>query len=355
MTWSPGATGSSAVADADPGPLAGLAAVREEVVADTATLDLRLREATEPFVVRGLVADWPLVQAGRRSGREARDYIAAHARDVPFTVSLGQSGSDGRLFYDDAMRMNFRMGRAKLPDIFAQIDAGERQANPPPIYLASIDLHDFFAGLHEANHVPLGDRQALASIWMGTRTRIAAHNDVPDNLACVAVGRRRFTLFPREQFRNLYLGPIDNTPAGRAVSMVDFAHPDFDRHPRFREALAHAQVAELGAGDALYIPALWWHHVEGLEPFNVLVNYWWRETPGWLGQPQDALNHALLAIRDLPADEKRYWRDLFDYYVFENGPEVTDHIPPAGRSILDRLTPETASRIRGFLLKALSR
>ena len=129
---------------------------------------------------------------------------------------------------------------------------------------------------------------------MGTRTRIAAHNDTPHNLACVAVGRRRFTLFPREQFRNLYLGPVDNTPAGRAVSMVDFHAPDLARHPRFADALSHAEVAELDAGDALYIPALWWHHVEGLAPFNVLVNYWWRETPRWLGAPQDALNHAML-------------------------------------------------------------
>ena len=74
-----------------------------------------------------------------------------------------------------------------------------------------------------------------------------------------------------------------------------------------------------------------------------------------LGQPQDALNHALLAIRDLPADQKRNWRDLFDYYVFENGEEVVAHIPPEGRSILAPLTPESAGRIRAFLLRALSR
>ncbi|MFX6149073.1 cupin-like domain-containing protein, partial [Acinetobacter baumannii] len=91
-----------------------------------------------------------------------------------------------------------------------------------------------------------------------------------------------FTLFPPDQFGNLYLGPLDNTPAGRAVSMVDFAEPDFAAHPRFREALAHAQVAELEPGDAIFIPSMWYHHVEGRSAFNVLINYWWRETPGWL-------------------------------------------------------------------------
>lgn len=343
------------MAEADPGLLHGIAPVPELAVADAAELDATLRAAKTPFVVRGLVADWPLVAAGQRSGREARDYLLRHRRDAPFVVSIGAPGNDGRLFYDDAMGMNFQTVRGKLPDIFARIDAGEDDPAAPPVYLASIDVHDFFAGLHEANHVELGERQCLASIWMGTRTRIAAHNDFPHNLACVAVGRRRFTLFPPGQFRNLYLGPIDNTPAGRAVSMVDFHDPDFAAHPRFREALAQAQVAELEAGDALYIPSMWYHHVEGLAPFNVLLNYWWRETPRFLGQPQDALNHALLAIRDLPPDEKAHWRELFDYYVFANGDEVTKHLPEGGRSILDPLTAETASRIRAFLLRQLSR
>ena len=320
------------MAEADPGIFAALARIPEVAVDGSAGLDAQLRAADSPFIVRGLVADWPLVEAGKRSASEAREYIVRRRRDRPFTVSVGEPGSDGRLFYDAAMAMNFRTMRAKLPEIFAKIDALGEEALP--IYL--------------------GDRSCLASIWMGTRTRIAAHNDIPDNLACVAVGRRRFTLFPHDQFRNLYLGPVDNTPAGRAVSMVDFHAPDFAAHPRFADALAHAQVAELEAGDALYIPAMWWHHVEGLDPFNVLVNYWWRETPRWLGHPQDALNHALLAIRDLPADQKARWRDLFDYYVFGNDDQVVGHIPEEGRSILAPLTPESAGRIRAYLLRQLS-
>ncbi|WP_375287645.1 cupin-like domain-containing protein [Sphingomonas sp.] len=335
--------------------LAALPPVPEVTVADAAELDRRMRAADRPFVVRGLVSDWPLVEAGRRSAAEARAYLLRHRRDMPFTVSVGTGETGGRLFYDDAMGMNFRVMRAGLPEIFAKIDAVEGQAEAPTIYLGSVDMQQYFEGLHEANHVPLGDRQALASIWIGTQTRIAAHNDFPENLACVAVGRRRFTVFPREQFANLYLGPVDHTPAGRAVSMVDFHAPDFEKHPRFREALAHAQVAELEAGDALYMPSMWWHHVEGLASFNVLVNYWWRETPRWLGQPQDALNHAMMAIRDLPADEKAHWRALFDHYVFENGDAVTAHIPEGARSVLAPMTPETAGKMRAFLLRALSR
>lgn len=343
------------MAEADPGSIGKLPSVAEAKADTPAELDRLLREAREPFVVRGLVANWPLVEAGRRSGREARDYLLRRRRNALFTASIGEPGSGGRLFYDDAMQMNFRTVRAKLPELFAGIDAVETDAEAPAVYLASIDVHDFFDGLHEENHVDLGERSCLASIWIGTRTRIAAHNDFPDNLACVAVGRRRFTLFPPDQFKNLYLGPIDNTPAGRAVSMVDLLAPDFDAHPQFREALRHAVVADLEPGDAIYIPSMWYHHVEGLDAFNVLVNYWWRDTPRWLGQPQDALNYAMMAIRDLPDDEKAHWRDLFDHYVFKNGDDVVAHIPEEARSVLAPLTPESAARIRAFLLRQLSR
>lgn len=320
-----------------------------------ADVDALLESAREPFVLRGLVADWPLVAAGKRSPGEARNYLLDHARDRTFAVSIGPPGHDGRLFYDADMAMNFRSGTGKLGDIFAGIDKGETLGDIRTVYLASIDIPAHFEGLDDANPVDLGMRDPLKSIWIGTRTRIAAHNDYPDNLACCAVGRRRFTLFPPDQFRNLYLGPIDNTPAGRAVSMVDFAAPDLAAYPRFVEAMAHAQTVELDPGDAIFIPSMWWHHVEGLADFNILVNYWWRRTPAWLGQPQEALNHAILAIRDLPAEDRAIWRDLFDHYVFGADESVTDHIPEAARSILAPLTPESAGRLRAFLLRTLSR
>jgi len=330
------------------------ARVAEESVAESG-LDARLKGVREPFVIRGLVADWPLVKAGLEGSASARAYLLEHRRDRAFTVNIGEPGAGDRLFYDDSMAMNFRTGRGSLDDIFAGIDANEGRRDAPAIYLSSVDVKDYFDGLHEANHVDLIEREPIESIWIGTRTRIAAHNDFPDNLACCAVGRRRFTLFPPDQFANLYVGPIDNTPAGRPVSMVDLHDPDFGRFPNFREALKVAQVAELEPGDAIFIPSMWWHHVEALEPFNVLVNYWWRDTPRFLGQPQDALNHAILAIRDLPEHEKQLWRELFEHYVFGDPAVAAEHIPEGARGILAPLDAESAGRIRANLLRSLSR
>lgn len=336
-----------------PGPLQSVRKVAEERVAP-AELDVRLKEAREPFVVRGLASDWPLVRAGRESGGAARRYLLEHRRDRAFMAHVGEAGAGDRLFYDRAMRMNFRTVQAPLETIFDRIDEQEQQADVAPIYLSSIDMQAFFEGLDEVNRLPLGERRPLASIWIGTRTRIAAHNDVPDNLAVCAVGRRRFTLFPPEQFANLYLGPLDNTPAGRPVSMADLRNPDFAALPRLQDALDQAQVAELEPGDALFVPSLWWHHVEGLEPFNVLVNYWWRDVEGFLGNPEDALLAAILSIRDLPPEDRQRWRALFDHYVFSGGADARAHLSPEAQGILAPLTAETASRIRSKLLRSLA-
>lgn len=342
------------MADGAPAPVAPLRPVAEKKVA-IGEIDALLRTESAPFMIRGLVADWPLVKAGLGGGTTARRYLLEHSRDRAFTVNIGEPGAGDRLFYDQAMGMNFRTGRAGLAEIFSGIDANEGRRDAPVIYLSSIDVKDYFDGLHEANHVDLGTREPIESIWIGTRTRIAAHNDFPHNLACCAVGRRRFTLFPPDQFANLYVGPLDHTPAGRPVSMVDLRQPDLDKYPRFREALASAQVAELEPGDAIFIPSMWWHHVEATEPFNVLVNYWWRDTPRYLAQPQDALHHALLAIRDLPSDEKELWRQMFEHYVFGDAAAAAAHLPEGSRGILGPLDAESAGRIRANLLRSLSR
>lgn len=337
-----------------PAHLAQLPQVAEEAV-DPAVLDARLRGAREPFVIRGIAGAWPLVRAGQQGGAAAREYLKGLARERAFPASIGQPGGDPRLFYDSEMRVNFRMAQGPFAAWMDAMAAAETDPAAPTVYLSSIDMADFFSGLAEANSLPLGMRRPIASIWIGTPTRIAAHNDVPDNLAVCVAGRRRFTLFPPDQFANLYPGPLENNPGGRPVSMVDLHRPDLVRYPRFAEALAAAQVAELGPGDAVFVPSQWWHHVEGLEPFNVLVNYWWRDVPHFLGQPEDALFHAILAIRDLPDADKALWQAQFDHYVFAGAEQARAHLPDQAQGILAPLTAETAGQIRAKLLRGLSR
>lgn len=156
--------------------------------------------------------------------------------------------------------------------------------------------------------------------------------------------------------RNLYVGPLDFTMAGQPASMVPLHEPNFDLHPRFREALAAARTAELEPGDAIYIPTLWWHNVEALSPLNVLVNYWWRDVPADAGSGFEALVHGIFAIASLPEPQRERWRHMFDHYVFRPGNDnPAEHLPPEHRGILGEQTPQLRQKIRQFLVRMLSR
>jgi hypothetical protein len=161
-------------------------------------------------------------------------------------------------------------------------------------------------------------------------------------------------LFPPEQLANLYVGPIDFTPAGQPISLVDFANPDYSRFPRFAEALEHARITELSAGDAILIPSLWWHHIEGLDDLNVLVNYWWRRTPAHHGPPFAAMLHALMTVRDLPPEERAAWQEMFRHYVFEADGATAAHIPESRRGALGPLDDEGARALRAAIVALLN-
>ena len=312
---------------------------------------------TTPKVIRGLVADWPMVSAARDSANAAVAHLKQFDHGtLPVSATTAPPEAKGRIFYNaDMSGFNFRREQIALKVVLDTLLKYRSTPEPPTIYVASTTLDSFLPGFRQHNPLALGVDEPLASIWIGNRSRIAAHHDVPDNLACVAAGRRRVTLFPPDQIGNLYVGPLDFTPAGQAVSLVDFAEPDLDRFPRFARAMASAQVAELGPGDAVFIPSLWWHHMEGMDDFNVLVNYWWRPVPAWMDPPMNALMLSLLALRGLPPAQRRNWQALFDHYVFAAGGDTTAHIPEAVRGVLGPLDGAMAANVRSVLRKRLER
>ncbi|WP_282295770.1 cupin-like domain-containing protein [Stenotrophomonas sp. PS02289] len=326
---------------------------------DPAALPLQaLVAAGEPVVLRGIAREWPLVQAGQRSSEEAMACLRGFDTGAPVTYSYGGPEIEGRPFYtDDFTRLNFDVRRSVLSQVLDEIRDTFSVARPPTYYVASLLIERALPGFAPANDAGLAGQgiDATASIWIGNRVTASCHYDTPDNLACCAVGRRRFTLFPPEQIDNLYPGPLEPTPGGQVVSVVDFDRPDFDRHPRFRDAMAHAQSAVLEPGDAIFIPSMWWHHVRSLEPFNVLVNYWWRSSPAYLSSPLPALQHAMWALRDLPPREKQAWAKVFEYYVFGPAERAGQHLPDAARGELAPFDETLARRVRAQLLGRLNR
>lgn len=307
-------------------------------------------ESDVPIVLEGLVSEWPAVRACSQSPTSAARYLSNFWTQNPVNVLVTDGRNKGRFFYnEDCTGFNYAGGTAPLPLVFQKLAEQPDNDSAQTIYVGCTSLEHTFPGFREHNDLVIPSDDVAVNAWLGNRSRISAHFDFPDNIACVVAGRRRFTLFPPDQIDNLYIGPLDFTPAGQAISLVDFADPDFDRFPNFNKALQAASTCELEPGDAIFIPSMWWHHVESLSTFNLLVNYWWCSTPEEMGAPLDAIMHAILSIREIPKPQRDIWKALFDRHVFSADESVYSHIPEAGRGCLAPLDKAAAQKLRAYL------
>jgi hypothetical protein len=329
------------------------AAIPEVAATDRDAFD-KARENHQPFVVRGLVRDWPLCMAARQSNVALAEYLTGFYNGSAVHVMAGPADIHGRLFYmEDFQRLNFRMREVGFPEALGAILSLPDAAQAATVYIGSAAESKHWPGLARANPMRLLAHEVVPNLWMGGRAVVGPHNDYPENLACVVAGRRRFRVFPPEQIANLYIGPLELTPAGRPVSFVSVTAPDFERYPRYAQALEESWEAELRAGDSIYIPSMWWHSVESLDSFNLLVNYWWEDPEAPPSRVEAALIHALLALAPLPEHQRLAWKAVFEHLAFRANGDPVSHIPPEVRGAIGKLTPDLRDRMRNLIRRSL--
>ncbi|MGN6820689.1 MAG: cupin-like domain-containing protein [Sphingomonas sp.] len=321
---------------------------RVEEVAPGAAI--ALADRTAPAVFRGVAADWPAVRAA-----DPGAYLARFDSGKPIGVAIAPPEANGRLSYTpDMAALTFTRESRTIPWLFAELDSVARAAPPPTIAAQAVMVPETLPGFEAENRIAWVPDGVAPRIWIGNRVTVATHHDMNSNIAVVMAGRRRFTLFPPDQVANLYIGPIEFTPAGTPIGLFDPDAPDFERFPLAREAMEHAQVAELEPGDALFIPHMWWHHVRSLDPVSILVNYWWDEAPAPQPglAPIDTMVHAILAFSDLPENQRAAWRAMFDTFVFGGAP---GHVPEERQGIRGKLSEESKARVRRQLGQMMAR
>ncbi len=300
--------------------------------------------AEKPVIIRGLLDTWPALEAGRTSVAAMSQYLRGLDTGQSVPVMEAPAATGGRFGYmPDMSGFTFSKRQLSLTATLNRLEAILDQPDAPYVAVQMLPLLSHCPEFVRSNPMPLLPAQVTPRLWAGGAVRTQTHNDRDHNLACVLAGKRRFLLFPPEQVVNLYVGPLDQPPP---LSLVDPEAPDDARFPRFREALACARVAYLGPGDSLFMPKYWWHHVTSLEPFNVMVNYWWGDVAAGLENPNDGFLAALLAFRHLPPGERRYWKAMFDAYVFGAEGDLTGHIPEAARGVLGALPPPIRARLK---------
>jgi hypothetical protein len=120
----------------------------------------------------------------------------------------------------------------------------------------------YFGGGHGINPVA----------YLGSgRQATPMHFDPSENLLCMVTGAKTVTLFHPADTPHLYpAGQRNTTAVYSLVDAPDAADPT--RFPLLRSA--RPRVAEVRAGDVLYLPCGWWHAVRGCDGLNLSVNYW---------------------------------------------------------------------------------
>ena len=332
-----------------------LLGLREVSVNEFQSRFQELIDNCEPFIVRELGKHWPIVGYGQMGTPEVWNYLKRFSNKLTTPVYRAETSSKGRIGYRDDLRsFNFKVEQLSVSDLFELLIPNDIEA-VGHLYAGSVLTQKYLPGFREDNDLPQIRSDSRQFAWIGNRTIASAHYDVLRNIAVCVAGRRRFTIFPPDQVKNLYVGPLDVTPAGQSISLVDFKAPDFETFPRFKDALDAGRTTLLEPGDAVYIPSLWWHHVESEADFGMLINYWWTDDSDGVGNPLNTLLHAFQSIRALPQRERSAWRAIFDHYIFDQDGSAMQHLSEEQRGLFGSLDREKAQRIRDMLSKTLKR
>lgn len=241
-------------------PLAG--EVQQWRAADIGVLDAGSPLLREPMVITDAT----------RLMTEVWRWTPAFLRDSIGTTCLRATlpGADGKFRYEPGRVLDSHL----LP--VAQIFDDMASADGPRWCVQQLsvvrDLPALAGVLDLPSCIPGGLINAI-NLWLaapGTVTPL--HYDDTHNMFAQISGAKTFYLFPPESLDALYPGPL-NTGA-QHLSQVDLFHPDLMQYPL--AAPLRYMKATVQAGQALVLPAFWWHQVASHGEVSTSVNFWWR-------------------------------------------------------------------------------
>ncbi|GBG31819.1 Bifunctional arginine demethylase and lysyl-hydroxylase JMJD6 [Hondaea fermentalgiana] len=120
-------------------------------------------------------------------------------------------------------------------------------------------------------------RFQVPTMWMGTSTSdTKLHHDCCDNWVSMVQGTKRWFIAPPTEAHKL--APVLCTGKHQSLCWASVKYPN-DPNPSARQKAVldslQSITIDLNAGEMLYLPAGWWHHIQNLGP-TVMVNFWTR-------------------------------------------------------------------------------
>ncbi|XP_011342581.1 jmjC domain-containing protein 7 isoform X2 [Ooceraea biroi] len=257
-----------------------------------------------PLVIRGAVEHWPAVR------KWSIPYLREALGDEKIVVAVTPNGyADAIARKDDTEEEFFVMPEERLLTMSEFLDTLENTREDSVFYIQQQNSN-FINSFHKlwsdtkieipwANEA-FGKHPDAVNFWMGDKRAITSmHKDPYENIYCVLSGEKNFTLHPptdlpwipyanyssavykeREPGKWTIERIVDETsdPEETASSTltpwicIDPLNPDYETYPEYRNA--HTLRVTLRAGDVLYLPSLWFHHVTQSHAC-ISINYWY--------------------------------------------------------------------------------
>ncbi|XP_050692234.1 bifunctional peptidase and (3S)-lysyl hydroxylase Jmjd7-like [Eriocheir sinensis] len=244
--------------------------------------------ANKPVVVQGVTKRWPALT------RWTHDYLRDRLGHKEVSVAVTPNG------YADAPCDGFFVMPEERTMKFGQfLDIMENPESQPGVFYIQKQNSNFTEEFSEilgdaATEVPwfseaLGKTPDAVNFWMGDgRAVTSMHKDHYENIYCVISGYKDFILlppsdapwvpyrlYPPAAYRETHPGTFTIEPThGEEVPWVciDPVTPDLATYPQYGHASpVHCRVH---AGEALYLPSLWYHHVRQSHGC-LAVNFWY--------------------------------------------------------------------------------
>ncbi|KAL6264120.1 hypothetical protein P5V15_004198 [Pogonomyrmex californicus] len=258
-----------------------------------------------PLVIRGAVNHWPAVN------KWSIPYFYKILGDEKVSVAVTPNGYADAIAKDEETKKEFFvMPEERLLMMSEFLNTLENTKENSVYYIqkqnSNFILTSFRKLWSDAEiEIPwaseaFGKNPDAVNFWMGDKRAITSmHKDPYENIYCVVSGEKNFILHPPTDlpwipYQNypsaIYkeckpekwiIEPIvnktsDSEEIADSTSLpwicVDPLNPDYEKYPKYRNA--HSMKVTLRAGDILYLPSLWYHHVTQSHAC-ISINYWY--------------------------------------------------------------------------------
>uniref|UniRef100_A0A8C5PXK3 Bifunctional peptidase and (3S)-lysyl hydroxylase JMJD7 n=1 Tax=Leptobrachium leishanense TaxID=445787 RepID=A0A8C5PXK3_9ANUR len=242
-----------------------------------------------PCIIRDAVAHWPALH--KWTTRYLRTCIGSKLASVAVTPNG---------YADAVYKDRFVMPEEREMALSNFLDIVEKKSHQPGVFYIQKQCSNLTEEFPELlldveSHIPwmseaLGQLPDAVNFWLGEEAAVTSlHKDHYENLYCVISGEKHFILHPPSdrpfipyemyQPARYHLqddgsfSVMDEEGAEKVPWIpIDPLDPDFTLYPEYRKTRPfHCTVR---AGEMLYLPSLWFHHVRQSHGC-IAVNYWY--------------------------------------------------------------------------------